>query len=259
MDKTRLDVFLVQQGYFKSREKAKQAILEERIKVNGTAVKQPKQLVCEADDIVVESLRETFVGRGAYKLKHALDCFGISLQGRIVLDIGASTGGFTQVSLQYGAAKVYALDVGSNQLDESLRADERVVVMENRNFRYAESAWFKQPADFVCCDVSFISLHHIIPALSVATHENSEFVFLVKPQFEAGPDYVNKHGVVSSKAVHRRILNDIWQLLRDHHIFVLHVCVSPITGKDGNIEYLMHAKKNVCAPVIDMQRVVDVK
>lgn len=256
MNKMRLDAFLAQKGYFTSREKAKQAILDGRVSVNGETVSVAKFLVDESDLLEIAAGTDQYVGRGAYKLKHALEHFAIDLKDAIVLDIGASTGGFTQVCLEHQAAMVYALDVGTDQLDPALRQDPRVVVMEQHNFRHAVPEWFPKPADFICCDVSFISLKHIIPSLAVASHAHTQCVLLIKPQFEAGKEHLNKHGVVTSRKIHVRVIHEILEMMRLHGIMPLHLAVSPITGKDGNIEYLVHGARAASFTDIDVETIV---
>ena len=256
MERMRLDVYLSKYGYFQSREKAKQALAEKRVYVNHMLMEQGKYLVQEQDEITILPSSDHYVGRGAWKLKHALEVFQLSLADAVVLDVGASTGGFTQVCLEAGARLVYALDVGKDQLDPSLRKDLRVVVMEQRNFRYAQTDWFDHSFDFICADVSFISLKHIIPQLRLLMQEDACAVLLVKPQFEAGPSYVNKHGVVKDQKAHILILQEITACARAHGLHVRGLIPSPIHGKDGNIEYLLYLSLFAANAALDIPHVV---
>lgn len=256
MEPTRLDIFLTRQGYFPSREKAKQAITEQRVFVNHQLITQGKYLIQDHDEITILPSSDHYVGRGALKLKHAIELFQISMTDAIVLDIGASTGGFTQVCLEAGAKLVYALDVGKDQLDLSLRTHDQVVVMEQRNFRYAEKEWFAHTFDFICADVSFISLKHIIPNLRPLMNSDACAVLLVKPQFEAGPNHVNKHGIVKKPEVHLQVLQDIITCVQEHNLSALGLIPSPIQGKDGNIEYLLYLSAVISTANLDLHKVV---
>jgi 23S rRNA (cytidine1920-2'-O)/16S rRNA (cytidine1409-2'-O)-methyltransferase len=177
------------------------------------------------------------VGRGGFKLAAALDAFRIDATGRIAADVGACTGGFTDVLLQRGAAKVFAIDVGYGQLDWSLRQDERVVVMERTNARYLEA--LDEPVNFVCMDLSFISLRLVLPAVQKWLLSQADIVALIKPQFEAGPEQVGKGGIVRDTAVHKQVVADILTWAAEHHLHPRDVIRSPITGGDGNVEFLI--------------------
>lgn len=245
MQKERIDLLVVQQGLADSREKAKRMIMAGQIydEKNQRYDKPGEKLPLDTKlHIKGETLR--YVSRGGLKLEKALEIFRISVTDKIVLDIGSSTGGFTDVALQSGASLVYALDVGTNQLDWKLRSDERVVVMEQVNFRYSKLADFNhgQP-DFACMDVSFISLKLILPVLKEILKENGEAVALVKPQFEAGREKVGKKGIISDPLIHQEVLEDILAFAKNvgFHIEGLHF--SPITGGSGNVEFLAHLKK----------------
>lgn len=178
-----------------------------------------------------------YVGRGGFKLAAALDAFGIDVAGRIAADVGACTGGFTDVLLQRGAAKVFAIDVGYGQLDWNLRQDVRVVVMERTNARYLEA--LDEPVNFVCMDLSFISLRLVLPAVQKWLQPQADIVALIKPQFEAGPEQVGRGGIVRDTAVHKQVVTDIITWAEEHQLHPRDVIRSPITGGDGNVEFLI--------------------
>ncbi len=246
--KERLDVLLVEQGYYDSREKAKSAIMaglvfvqEERVDKAGTKVDREAKLT-------VKGAPHPYVSRGGLKLAKALEAFGISVDGAVMLDIGASTGGFTDCALQNGASFVYALDVGYNQLDWKLRNDPRVAVMERTNFRYVKPEDLKGPAPtFSSIDVSFISLKIILPPLHTILPEDGETVALIKPQFEAGREKVGKSGVVREPETHREVLRTVLSFARETGFGVKGLTFSPITGGEGNIEFLAHFVNRVDA------------
>ncbi|MWV45028.1 TlyA family rRNA (cytidine-2'-O)-methyltransferase [Paenibacillus sp. HJL G12] len=239
--KERIDILLVEQGFYDSREKAKAAIMaglvlgnEERIEKAG--MKVPRDIV-----IRVKGAVHPYVSRGGLKLEKAINTFGIEMEGRTMLDIGSSTGGFTDCALQHGAKYVYAIDVGSNQLDWSLRNDERVCVMEKTNFRYMTPEDLKGPQpDFASIDVSFISLRIILPPLKALLKHPGDVAALIKPQFEAGREKVGKSGVVREPAVHREVLMNILSFAHDLGFGLKGLTFSPITGGEGNIEFLAH-------------------
>lgn len=251
----RLDKELVNRSLIESREKGKRAIQEGRVCVDGVIVTSSKMLVDETNLITITPFNE-YVSRAAGKLKGALEQFEISLSGKECLDIGASTGGFTEICLEYGAKRVIALDVGYGQLHPRIRNDGRVIVMEKYNFRYAKEEDFIYKCDFFCSDVSFISLKLIIPSLACCIKENSEGVLLVKPQFEAGSAFVDKHGVVKKKEIHARILNEMIPFLNSYGFGVLNCAKSEVIGKSGNQEYLLHIKHGVSNCLIDVNAVV---
>ncbi len=240
MTKTRLDVFLVEQGYVSCREQARGRIMAGEVLVDG--IKADKAGFPVRDDAQIELLGDAlpFVSRGGLKLQKALDVFPINLGGRVAVDIGASTGGFTDCMLQHGASKVYAVDVGYGQLDWKLRSDERVVVMERSNARFMEPAWFTggKPS-FATIDVSFISLGLILPPLLSCLTSDGEVIALIKPQFEAGRSEVGKHGVVRDELVHSRVCAKIVDLAYSLGYAARGLDYSPITGPKGNIEFLL--------------------
>jgi 23S rRNA (cytidine1920-2'-O)/16S rRNA (cytidine1409-2'-O)-methyltransferase len=239
MKKQRLDVALVERGLVETRAKAQSLIMARRILVNGAYVDKAGANVGAEDEVAIEALEHPWVGRGGMKLAHALASFGISVEGKVCADIGASTGGFTDVMLQNGAKKVYAIDVGYGQLDASLRNDPRVVNREKVNARYLDESSFDEPIDFVSIDVSFISLKLILPA--VVTFLRGELVALIKPQFEVGKADVGKGGIVRDAAARTAAVESVVGFARESGFDVRGVIESPVKGAEGNVEFLMHA------------------
>lgn len=247
-EKKRIDVLLVEKGFFDSREKARAALMAGDVMVNGQLADKPGQRVDASQTTITVKQKMPYVSRGGYKLARALEVFPIDMPGKVVLDIGASTGGFTDCALKNGAAAVYAVDVGYGQMAWSLRSDPRVTVLERTNIRYMERDVFtKGMPDLVTIDVSFISLTLVLPRLDYLLKEY-EGVALVKPQFEAGRGAVGKKGVVKDPGVHREVLQKVVQSAGDLGIAVLGIDYSPIKGPEGNIEYLLHFKKPALAP-----------
>ncbi|AGL02006.1 TlyA family RNA methyltransferase [Desulfoscipio gibsoniae] len=242
-EKKRIDVLLVEMGLFESREKARAALMAGDVTVSGVLVDKPGQKVdARKEDINIKQ-KMPFVSRGGYKLARALQVFPIDMQGRLVLDIGASTGGFTDCALQNGAALVYAVDVGYGQMAWSLRSDPRVLVLERTNIRHMGKDVFTAGLpDLVTIDVSFISLALVLPRVDYLL-DNYEGVALVKPQFEAGREAVGKKGVVKDPAVHREVLQKVVHMATNLDMAVLGVDYSPVKGPEGNIEYLLYFKK----------------
>lgn len=244
----RLDSFIVEHGYVSSRQKAQAAIKDGYVFLNGKLSFKPATLVKETDDVCVTQL-DNYVSRGAYKLEKAIDIFGLNLKEKTVLDIGASTGGFTQVALRHGAQKVYAVDVGSGELDLSLREDKRVVNIENQDFRLL-SKDICPDVDMIIGDVSFISLRHIFPHIQDLFGTQIEMMMLFKPQFECGAKIAKKFkGVVLDKKIHLDLLQQFSIFLKGLGFHVSAVTFSPIQGKSGNIEYLLHIKDDACEKV----------
>jgi len=241
--RTRLDVRLVNEGLAVSRERARALILAGRVRVGGEIVSKAGASVPADAQIGVVAPDFPWVGRGGVKLAHALDTFHIDVAGREALDIGASTGGFTDVLLQRGARRVVALDVGHGQLDWRLREDPRVVVLERRNARQLERAWLPAPAGVVTLDVSFISLRLILPALPPVLAPGADIVALVKPQFEAGRNEVGRGGLVKDPAVHDAVLARVTESAASCGLTRLAMTPSPITGATGNQEFLMHLRQ----------------
>ena len=239
MKKQRLDVALVERGLCETRSKAQSLIMARRILVNGQHVDKAGTNVAEDDELRIEALEHPWVGRGGMKLAHALREFGISVDGKTCADIGASTGGFTDVMLKGGAKKVYAIDVGYGQIDVSLRNDPRVVNREKVNARYLTAADFEDIIEFVSIDVSFIPLKLILPA--VATFLRGELVALIKPQFEVGKADVGKGGIVRDEIKRAAAVDAVVAFARETGFEVCGVIESPVKGAEGNVEYLMYA------------------
>ncbi len=242
MSKKRLDVFLVEQGFFISREKAQGEIMAGNILINGQKCTKSGTSVEASASIELLGNKQKYVSRGGLKLEKALELYEISLQNKIMLDIGASTGGFTDCALLNGASKVFAVDVGYGQLAWKLRSDERVVVKERTNARYLKEEDLGEQVDFVCMDVSFISITKILPSLKAICKENCEIVALIKPQFEAGKENIGKKGVVKDKKVHEQVIIKIFDFMRSEGWDILGLTFSPITGPEGNKEFLCYAK-----------------
>ena len=241
--KERLDVLLVNRGLAASREKAKAVIMAGIVYVDGQ--KEDKAGATFVDTVNIEVRGNTlkYVSRGGLKLEKAMSHFGLSLEGKVCMDVGASTGGFTDCMLQNGAVKVYSIDVGHGQLDWKLRNDPRVVCMGRTNIRYVTPEDIGEPASFVSIDVSFISLTKVLTPVRELLAENGEIVCLIKPQFEAGREKVGKKGVVRDPKVHLEVIRAVMDFASCIGFEILHLEFSPIKGPEGNIEYLLHLKK----------------
>lgn len=235
--KLRIDKLLVDRGFFDSREKAKRALMAGNIKIDKEIIDKPGSRVDVDSDIEVTE-RMKYVGRGGYKLEKALEYFDVNLENKICMDIGASTGGFTDCMLQNGAKRVYAVDVGYGQLDWSLRNNDKVVVYERTNFRYFKTEEINEKIDFFTADVSFISLKHIFPNVEELADEGSVFLSLIKPQFEAGRDKVEKGGIIRNIDTHYEVLNNVVNFAEENNFYLHGLTFSPIKGAKGNIEYL---------------------
>jgi 23S rRNA (cytidine1920-2'-O)/16S rRNA (cytidine1409-2'-O)-methyltransferase len=242
MKKTRLDVLLVERGLAPSRERAQALILAGQVRVGRLQAVKPGTSVPDDIEVIVLGADHPWVGRGGLKLAHALDTFGIAVEGRVALDIGASTGGFTDVLLQRGAHHVVALDVGHNQLDWKLRQDPRVTVREGVNARHLAPSDLPAPIDIVSVDVSFISLALVLPVVPPLLAEGADVVALVKPQFEAGRADVGRGGIVTDSAVHRRVLAGVVEAAAAVGLRPVATTESPITGAAGNREFLLHLR-----------------
>ncbi len=242
--KERLDVILVNRGLYPSREKAKAGIMAGIVYVDGQRVDKAGTPVDENADIFVKEDICPYVSRGGLKLDKTMLLYGFELEGCTCVDIGASTGGFTDCMLQHGAVKVYSVDVGYGQLDWNLRSDERVVCMEKTNFRYMVRDDISDDLDFASCDVSFISLSKILIPARKLLRDGGEMVCLIKPQFEAGKDKVGKKGVVREAAIHSEVIHKIVDLTGITGFEVLHLDYSPIKGPEGNVEFLIHIRKD---------------
>lgn len=243
--KERLDVLLVKNGYAPSREKAKSIIMAGNVFVNGQREDKAGTMFAEEKiktfEIKGHALK--YVSRGGLKLEKAVNEFALSLEGKICMDIGSSTGGFTDCMLQNGAVKVYSVDVGSGQLDWKLRSDERVVCMEKTNFRYMVREDIEDDLDFASVDVSFISLDKILPPARNLLKEDGQMVCLIKPQFEAGREKVGKNGVVREPEIHREVIERVTAFAYEDDFDILALSFSPIKGPEGNIEYLLYLQK----------------
>lgn len=238
----RLDVFLVQQGFFDSRTRAQKAIAEHVVLINGKlATKANEEVVL---DCKVEILKNIFpyVSRGGLKLEAAIQTFCLDFQNKMILDIGASTGGFTDCALKFGAQRVYAVDVGKDQLDPSLKQNSKVISMEQTNILDIPS--FPVEFDFIVMDVSFVAIEKIFPAVDRFLPENGGFICLIKPQFEMGKRYV-KNGVVKDKNLHLKVLQQVDEALKAYHMGILQLIPSPILGGSGNKEFLAYIKRNI--------------
>ena len=243
-DKIRLDIALTQKGLAESREKAKALIMAGQVYLNGQKELKAGAAVKPDDEIEVRGSRNPFVSRGGLKLQKAAEKFDIDLSGCVCMDIGASTGGFTDCMLSHGAKKVYSIDVGYGQLAWKLRTDERVVNMERTNFRYVTHNEIPEDIDFASVDVSFISLRIILPVLRELLKSDGQAVCLIKPQFEAGREKIGKKGVVRDPQVHVEVVENIVNFALENGFDVKNLDFSPIKGPEGNIEYLMHIQKS---------------
>jgi len=240
--KERLDVLLVEQGFFLSREKAKKMIMAGLVFVDGQREDKAGTKIDKLAKIMVKKDPNPYVSRGGLKLHKAIKAFDIDLQDLICMDVGASTGGFTDCMLQHGGAKVYSVDVGYGQFDWGLRQDPRVVCLEKTNVRYISSEQVPDKLGFVSVDVSFISLAKILPAVTKLMEVNSSIVCLIKPQFEAGREKVGKKGVVKDPKTHLEVISNIIHVFDGMGLEILGLDFSPITGPEGNIEYLIFGK-----------------
>lgn len=241
MAKERLDVLLVKRNLIETREKAKRFVMAGLVYSDNIRLDKPGMKVDEHIPLHVKGKLYPYVGRGGLKLEKALDVFFVQIHNKIMIDIGASTGGFTDCALQRGAKLSYAIDVGYNQLDWKLRNDDRVVVMERTNFRYVTKDMFTHgDPNFAAIDVSFISLTLILPVLKTLLQDNSDIIALIKPQFETKKELVGKKGIVRDKKVHADVLRNVIHFAKQLEFQFFDLTYSPITGGDGNIEFLSH-------------------
>ena len=244
MAKERLDVLLVNRGLAASREKAKAIIMSGSVYVDGQKADKAGQTFPEEANIEVRGSTLKYVSRGGLKLEKAMECFDVSLSGKICMDVGSSTGGFTDCMLQNGAVKVYAVDVGHGQLDWKLRNDPRVICMEKTNIRYVKPDDIEDRIQFSSIDVSFISLTKVLGPVKELLTDDGEIVCLIKPQFEAGREKVGKHGVVRDASVHKEVIDMVMNYAVSINFEVLNLEFSPVKGPEGNIEYLLHLLKH---------------
>lgn len=242
--KERLDVLLVERGFFESREKAKAVIMAGSVFVNGNREDKAGSKIPTDAEIEVKGKKLKYVSRGGLKLEKAVHEFELMLEAKICMDIGSSTGGFTDCMLLNGAKKVYAIDVGTNQLAWKLREDPRVISMEKTNFRYLTKEQLSEDIDFASVDVSFISLDKILPAALPLLREQATMVCLIKPQFEAGREKVGKKGVVREASVHEEVIKKVINLANELGFLIRGLTFSPVKGPEGNIEYLLYIEKN---------------
>lgn len=260
--KERLDILLVKRGLAPSREKAKTMIMEGNVFVENQREDKAGTSIPENAKIEIKGNTLKYVSRGGLKLEKAMNHFDIELQNKVCMDIGASTGGFTDCMLQNGASKVYAVDVGYGQFAWKLRTDERVVCMEKTNIRYVTPEDIGESLDFASVDVSFISLSKVLPAARELLKDGGEMVCLIKPQFEAGREKVGKKGVVRDRAVHEEVIRTVMDYASSIDFYPLALDFSPVKGPEGNIEYLLFLSKNkqdqeiVDASSIDIKAVV---
>jgi len=258
MSKERIDVLLVEQGFFESREKAKKALMAGLVLVDEVPIDKSGMKVSRDVAIKVKGAIHPYVSRGGLKLEKAIKQFNIDVKNAVMLDIGASTGGFTDCALQHGAAYVYAIDVGYNQLNWSLRQHPQVNVMERTNFRYLTREELTGPEpSFASIDVSFISLKHILPTLSTLLPKGSSVVGLIKPQFEAGREKVGKQGVVREPVVHKEVLTNVLAMAQQLGYTLEHLTFSPITGGEGNIEFLAHWSWQALKEEVDYSTLIE--
>lgn len=242
--KKRLDVLLVEKGFFDTRERARKTIMAGLVFVDNQRVDKAGESVKVSSEIIVKGDAIPYVSRGGLKLEKAVNKFDITLKDKVCMDVGASTGGFTDCMLQNGASKVFAVDVGYGQFAWKLRCDERVKCMERTNIRYVKQEDIGELIDFASIDVSFISLKLVLPAVKELLNNSGEIIALIKPQFEAGREKVGKKGVVRDKSVHREVINNILTFAQTHGFAIKGLTFSPIKGPEGNIEYLVYLKKD---------------
>ncbi|MGM9552613.1 MAG: TlyA family RNA methyltransferase [Clostridia bacterium] len=257
MTKKRLDVHLVELGLCQSREAAKNLIKEGKVFVNNEPRDKASYTLSEGDEIRIVGDTLKYVSRGGLKIEKAIKAFNILLKDKVCMDIGASTGGFTDCMLQNGAKKVFAVDVGSGQLAEKLREDERVVNMEKTNIRSVTKKDIGEDIDFISIDVAFISLKLVLPVAYNLLNDGGELMALIKPQFEAGRGNVGKKGVVKDKNIHESVIKNVILFAEEMGFSVVGVDFSPVRGPEGNIEYLMYLKK-VHGGKMDMSNIKDI-
>lgn len=258
MAKERIDVLLVQKGFYSSREQAKRAVMAGIIRDDYDIIDKPGTKIDVNSNLFVKGDTMPYVSRGGLKLEKALQSFSVAVEGKVVADIGSSTGGFSDCALQNGAKMVYAIDVGTNQLVWKLRNDPRVIVKEKTNFRYATKELFsKEIPNFACIDVSFISLVHIFTPLAQIVDKGTPVIALIKPQFEAGKEAVGKKGIVRDAKVHIDVINKVRSFSQKANFILEKLTYSPITGGEGNIEFLGLFVKDGNVIPIDVERVVN--
>ena len=256
--KERLDVILVNNGLASSRDNAKRTIMAGLVTVDGIVETKSGQKFDLDSEFKVKDKLLKYVSRGGLKLEKAIQSFNIKLNGCYAVDMGASTGGFTDCMLMNGALKVYALDVGYGQLDYKLRVDPRVINMEKTNIRYLDTTLIEEPIDFISIDVSFISLRHMFPVASKILKDTGAVMCLIKPQFEAGRDQVGKKGIVRDSKVHVEVIENVIGYASDNGLYPHGLDYSPVKGTKGNIEYLLYLRKTESSEKISPQEVVNI-
>lgn len=244
LSKERLDLLLIKKGFFETREKARASIMAGVVYINNIKEDKPGTKFDDNVEILVKENINPYVSRGGLKLKKAITEFNIDLKGKLAIDVGSSTGGFTDCMLKEGAMKVLAIDVGYGQLAWELRNDSRVICMERTNVRYVKPSDLEFLADFVTIDVSFISLKKILPVIKEFIKNVGQVVCLIKPQFEAGRDKVGKHGVVRDPLIHKEVISSITSFSESIGFNICGLTYSPIKGPEGNIEYLLYISKS---------------
>jgi 23S rRNA (cytidine1920-2'-O)/16S rRNA (cytidine1409-2'-O)-methyltransferase len=254
--KERLDVLLVNNGLAESREKAKRTIMAGLVTVNGRVEDKPGSVFDTESEIKVTGKECPYVSRGGLKLEKAIKEWGVECSGRVCMDMGASTGGFTDCMLQNGASKVYAIDVGYGQLDYKLRVDPRVINMEKTNIRYLDTDLIEEPVDLISIDVSFISVSHMFPVAAKILAPGGKILCLVKPQFEAGREQVGKGGIVREPAVHIEVIEKVIGYAADNGLWPHALTFSPIKGTKGNIEYLLLLSNEKCDNKVSAEETV---
>ncbi len=256
--KERLDVILVNNGLASSRDNAKRTIMAGLVTVDGIVETKSGQKFDVDSEFKVKDKLLKYVSRGGLKLEKAIQSFNIKLNGCYAVDMGASTGGFTDCMLMNGALKVYALDVGYGQLDYKLRVDPRVINMEKTNIRYLDTTLIEEPIDFISIDVSFISLRHMFPVASKILKDTGAVMCLIKPQFEAGREQVGKKGIVRDSKVHVEVIENVISYASDNGLYPHGLDYSPVKGTKGNIEYLLYLRKTESSEEISPQEVVSI-
>lgn len=256
--KERLDVILVNNGLASSRDNAKRTIMAGLVTVDGIVETKSGQKFDVDSEFKVKDKLLKYVSRGGLKLEKAIQSFNIKLNGCYAVDMGASTGGFTDCMLMNGALKVYALDVGYGQLDYKLRVDPRVINMEKTNIRYLDTTLIEEPIDFISIDVSFISLRHMFPVVSEILKDAGAVMCLIKPQFEAGREQVGKKGIVRDSKIHVEVIENVISYASDNGLYPHGLDYSPVKGTKGNIEYLLYLKKTESSEEISPQEVVNI-
>lgn len=256
--KERLDVILVNNGLASSRDNAKRTIMAGLVTVDGIVETKSGQKFDVDSEFKVKDKLLKYVSRGGLKLEKAIQSFNIKLNGCYAVDMGASTGGFTDCMLMNGALKVYALDVGYGQLDYKLRVDPRVINMEKTNIRYLDTSLIEEPIDFISIDVSFISLRHMFPVASKILKDTGAVMCLIKPQFEAGREQVGKKGIVRDSKIHVEVIENVIGYASDNGLYPHGLDYSPVKGTKGNIEYLLYLRKTESSEEISPQEVVSI-